>query len=111
MACDVNDGVFPVPSIAAVDAPVFVLKRKFRTNAPVKGLFEYTNGLSVVFRFTVPDFMTDTVFALLRASTVVGALETRERLLFVNEPVGPCAGVILMDTESVGAILSIRTAG
>jgi hypothetical protein len=108
IACVVVDA--GLPSVAKVEAPAFVLKRKFRINGPVKGVLDYTNGASIAFKLTVPGFMTEIVFELPRAITLEGALDVNERFPVVNEPVGPCAGVIPTVIVSEGAILSIRTA-
>jgi hypothetical protein len=61
IAEEVVDG--GVPSVATVDAPLSVLKRKFRTKGPVNGFAETTNGLSVISRLTAADLITDTVVA------------------------------------------------
>jgi hypothetical protein len=76
----------------------------------VRGLLEYINGESVVFKFTVPGFMMEIVPEFPIARTLAGALETRERFPAVKEPVGPWLGIMEIDTESVGAILIIRIA-
>jgi hypothetical protein len=108
MAEDVVDA--RVPSVSTVDAPMFVSKRKFITNGPVKGLAETTNGLSVVSRFTADGFITDTVVPFFILRVFVAAFEIRERLVFGEAPVGPCDGKTLIVTVSSGSSPRMRIA-
>ncbi len=98
------------PSVAPVDAPVFVLKRKFRTKGPVSGFAETTKGLSTVSRFTGPDLMTDTVVPFFNVRAFVAALEISERDELGEAPVGPCVGRTLIVTVSRGSRPRIRIA-